>query len=173
MQGMTVPVADILGRPGEYRDITVAGRLEGVTATLARLTDEPIRAPVRLESVVEGILVTGKVHGETVITCARCLKEVPSGVDVELCELFTAPGHAPEGKQEDSYAVSGTEVDLEPMLRDAVALALPLKPLCKEDCLGLCSACGRELSGEACDCVQEETDPRWAALDSLRARLEA
>ena len=59
----------------------------------------------------------------------------------------------------------------EPMLRDALTLALPLNPVCKEDCKGLCAHCGNEMTSETCDCTQETTDPRWAELDVLRAGI--
>jgi uncharacterized protein len=91
-------------------------------------------------------------------------------VEVEVCELYTAPGHEAE---DDAYRVGGTEIDLEPMLRDALTLALPLNPVCREDCAGLCAHCGKDLNEGACDCVEDTTDPRWEALASLRAKLES
>jgi uncharacterized protein len=73
---------------------------------------------------------------------------------------------------DDSYRVTGTEIHLEPMLRDALTLSLPLNPLCKRDCKGLCSGCGVDLNVAACICVENDVDPRWAPLEALRARLE-
>ena len=169
MHEFSVSVAEILGRPGAYRDIQLSKPLTGVKIPLARLQSD-IDARLRAESVVEGILVTGTVHGDAVLQCARCLKQLPSGYEVDVCELFYGNGHAP-ATGEDAYSVKGVEVDLEPMLRDAVALALPLHPLCDEDCKGLCARCGRDLNLNACDCKEEEGDPRWAALDELRDRL--
>ena len=169
MHELSISVAEILGRPGAYRDIHLTKPLPGVKTPLARLQRD-IDARLRAESVVEGILVTGTVAGGAVLQCARCLKQLPSGYDVEVCELFYGNGHAP-APDEDAYSVKGVEIDLEPMLRDAVALALPLNPLCDEDCKGLCPRCGRDLNLNSCDCKEEEGDPRWAALDELRDRL--
>jgi uncharacterized protein len=166
-------VAELLGRPGEYRDVRLSEPLEGVRTTLARLAEDPISGDLRAESVVEGILITGGVSGATVVQCARCLKEFNSRVDVELCELFVTPGHeVRDSNADDTYRVSGTEIKLEPMLRDAITLALPLHPLCRADCKGLCAHCGTDLNAGECSCVEDETDPRWAPLEKLRARLE-
>lgn len=169
MQKFTVSVAELLGRPGEYRDISLQEPLEGVSSTLARLDERPLRAELRAESVMEGILITGEVEVEASVRCARCLREFSSDLSVELCELFVAPGHEAPG--EDPYRVRGTEIGLEPMLRDAVTLSLPLRPLCKPDCKGLCARCGTDLNQGACGCVDEETDPRWADLDAVREML--
>ena len=170
MRELTISVAEILGRPGEYRDVAIAQPLEGVELALAHLASRPLTGTLRLESVMEGILVTGSVSGDADIECARCLKTLASAVDVEVCELFTAPGHEAE---DDAYRVQGSEIDLEPMLRDAVGLALPLNPLCRADCAGLCARCGKDLNEGACDCVEDETDPRWDALAEVRAKLES
>lgn len=170
MQELRVSVAEILGYPGEYRDIRLDRPISGVRTALARVTEGPVHAELRAESVVEGILMTGTVRAGTVLSCARCLDEFPSQVGLELCELFAGPGHE-SSVEDEAYRVEGKEVDLEPMLRDALTLAMPLHPLCREDCPGLCARCGRRLDVGTCDCFQEETDPRWAELDALREKL--
>ncbi len=170
MQGFKVPIDKIIDRPGEYRDIRVQQELPEVSTALAVLSSDPIDAHLRAESVVEGVLVTGRVHGLARYACARCLEEIVGDVDLNVCEMYVAPGHeAPP--EEDSYKIEGLEMDLEPMLRDAVALALPLNPLCREDCAGLCARCGKDLNGGPCGCKEEEMDPRWAALSELRDKL--
>ncbi len=170
MQELRVSVAEILGYPGEYRDIRLDRPISGVRTALARVTEGPLHAELRAESVVEGILVTGTVRAGTTLSCARCLDEFPSQVGLELCELFAGPGHE-ASVEDEAYRVEGKEVDLEPMLRDALTLALPLHPLCREECPGLCARCGRRLDVGSCGCFQEETDPRWAELDALREKL--
>ena len=104
--------------------------------------------------------------------CARCLKEFESDVTLRVCELYAGPGHE-ASDDEDVYQVDGLEIDLEPMVRDAVTLALPLNPLCREDCKGLCATCGTDLNIGSCDCKEDDFDPRWAALSDLRQRLES
>jgi uncharacterized protein len=170
VQELRVSVAEILGYPGEYRDIRLDRPISGVGTALARVTERPVHAELRAESVVEGILMTGTVRAGTTLSCARCLEEFPSEVGLELCELFAGPGHEPS-VEDEVYRVEGKEIDLEPMLRDALTLALPLHPLCREGCPGLCARCGRRLDVGSCECFQEETDPRWAELDALREKL--
>jgi uncharacterized protein len=168
----TASVAEILGKPGHYRDLKVSKPLPGVRTELARLAGSPLEGKLRAESVVEGVLVTGNIMGRVQLTCARCLKDFEAEVSSSLCELFLAPGHeAPP--EEETYKVEGLEIDLEPMLRDALTLDLPLNPVCQPDCKGLCARCGQDLNAGACSCVDDDVDPRWAALSDLRDRLEA
>jgi uncharacterized protein len=172
VQDLTVSVAEILGHPGEYRDLKLAPSLEGVATALARLSRQPIDAELRAESVVEGVLLTGHVRGMSELTCARCLTDFREPLDLEVCELF-ASGAADVVADEDAYEISGDEIHLEPMLRDAITLALPLNPVCRPECRGLCATCGKDLAAGDCECVEETVDPRWAELDALRAKLES
>ncbi|HEV2754642.1 MAG TPA: DUF177 domain-containing protein [Actinomycetota bacterium] len=180
MQGFTYSVIDILGRPGEYRDVRIAAPLPGAATALARVASSPVEAALRAESVVEGILVTGSARADVTLECSRCLTEFQSDITVSVCELFTGPGH--EG-EEDSYEVTGTEIDLEPMLRDAIVLDLPLNPVCSLDCKGYCAGCGQNLNASGrlggraenegeCTCAPDDVDPRWAGLEALRTKLD-
>ena len=107
--------------------------------------------------------------GDATLKCARCLTEFRGPVALDLCELYTTPGH--ELPDDEAYRVQGSEIDLEPMLRDALVLALPLNPVCREACRGLCARCGRDLNDGDCDCEESEIDPRWADLAALREKL--
>jgi uncharacterized protein len=171
VHGFTFSVADILDRPGTYRDIRLSERLPGVGSVLARISDDAIIAELRAESVVEGILVTGTSRASVVLSCARCLRDFETEVRADLCELFAAPGHE-VSSEADVYEVRGIEIDVEPALRDAVTLSLPLRPLCRDDCKGICAGCGTDLNAGVCQCVDDDVDPRWAQLDALRAKLE-
>jgi uncharacterized metal-binding protein YceD (DUF177 family) len=170
VQELTVSVAEIIGRPGQYRDISITKPVPGLEVPLAHVGERPLAARLRLESVVEGILVTGGVEAVADLECARCLKGLTESVEVDVCELYTAPGHEAE---DDAYRVTGMDIDLEPMLRDAVTLALPLNPVCRADCAGLCARCGKDLNEGACDCTEDTSDPRWAPLAALRDKLES
>lgn len=168
MNAWVISVADILGQPGEYKDASRSAPVEGLETTLARVRESSLRANFRLQAVVEGVLVTGTVRGEAELQCARCLRASSDELSLEVSELFFAPG---AGAPDDAYVITGTQVHLEPMVRDAVALALPLRPLCRADCKGLCATCGRDLNEGPCGCAQEETDPRWAPLRALSDKL--
>ncbi len=166
MSGLTISVADILGRPGAYRELHLDAPVPGVTTALARLAPDPAHADLKAESVVEGILVSGTLRADATLECARCLKAFDTDLSVDVCELFVAPSHEAQA-DEDSYRVAGTDIDLEPMVRDTVVLAMPFSPLCRPDCLGLCERCGGDRNAGECSCPPE-VDPRWAALDSLQ-----
>jgi uncharacterized protein len=169
VQDLKVSVVELIGHPGAHRRLSITPSIEGVGTDLAALRSDPLGAELTLESVVEGVLVTGPVKGRVSCHCARCLREFGTPIEVVLCELFATPGHL---QDEDVYRVAGEEIDLEPMLRDELTLALPLNPLCASDCKGLCARCGSDLNEGACDCTEETIDPRWAALDALRDKLE-
>jgi len=129
---------------------------------------------LRLESVVEGVLVSGTVTGTVSGECVRCLDPVSRAIVVDLQELWTHPGREQEARRESSEdadedelpRLDGDLLDLEPALRDAVVLALPLQPLCRDDCPGLCSECGARLADDPGH-QHDTVDPRWAALQKL------
>jgi uncharacterized protein len=156
-----VDVRDLLGQPGSSRQVQVADRIEGLATELAEVPS-PVRLDVLLESVVEGILVSGPVSGRMAFRCARCLKPFSQGFSVQVTELF-APAPAEE---DDAYPLREGTIDLEPMVRDAVVLSMPFSPLCRHDCLGLCERCGGDRNLGECTCPPA-TDPRWAALEGL------
>ena len=160
---VSVDVRDLIRHPGSSRRIRVAERIEGLATELARVPqDRAVEATLLLESVVEGILVSGSVRGAMVLSCARCLRPVESAFSLEVQELFVA-GATP---RDDQYPLGEGDVDLEPMIRDAVVLAMPFAPLCRPDCLGLCPRCGEDRNVGACACPPPE-DPRWAPLRGL------
>jgi uncharacterized protein len=100
---------------------------------------------VQLEGVAEGTLVTATATAPLTGECARCLEPFTSATQVRLQELFAYEAPAPESDA-DGYVQDGDLLDLEPALRDALVLELPLAPLCSGDCPGLCVECGVRLS---------------------------
>ena len=77
------------------------------------------------------------------------------------------PDGEPPDEDEETYPLSGEQLDLAPLVHDALLLELPIAPLCRDDCAGLCAACGADLNEEACGCDQVAVDPRWEALEAL------
>jgi len=136
---------------------------------------------VRFEAVSEGVLVTGTAIAPLAGECARCLAPLTSSVTVGFQELYLYAEsrhdkhekHDKHDDQEDQdagelYHLDGDLLDLEPAFRDAVVLALPMSPLCREDCPGLCAECGEPLADAGPGHRHDEaTDPRWAALKQL------
>jgi uncharacterized protein len=127
---------------------------------------------LRLESVMEGVLVSGTAAVQLTGECGRCLEPVTETLTVDLQELFAYPdsttddtaGHTVE---DETARMEGDFLDLEPTLRDAVVLALPLTPLCREDCAGLCAECGERLDDLPEDHTHDAPDPRWSGLQDL------
>ena len=115
-----------------------------------------------LESVLGGVSVTGTVSAPWTGACRRCLAAASGVLDCPVRELYTE-----DGDGDETYPLDDDDVDLEPLVRDAVLLELPLAPLCRPDCRGLCPICGADRNVEPCDC-EAPPDPRWAALDVLR-----
>lgn len=126
---------------------------------------------LRLESVVEGILVSGVARARLVGECSRCLEPLTSSAEVDLQQLFVYPdlrGEVSDPGQDDLGVLVEDRLDLEPVIRDAVVLALPLSPRCRDDCPGLCATCGERLAELPADHAHPVNDPRWAALSGLR-----
>jgi uncharacterized protein len=159
-----------------------AGAMTTVTTTVpapAGLGDEvigvpegaPIELDLRLEAVVEGVLVTGTARMEAVGECVRCLRDVTLPVEVDVQELFVHDASREAGYESDDEVsqIQGDLIDLEPVVRDDVVLDLPFQPLCTPDCAGLCPTCGARLDDDPGHHHDAGTDPRWAALGGLVA----
>lgn len=163
MTALRCNVSDLLHHPASRRPehIAIPGRELGGVAG-ARLSSAPLVVDVMLEQVPDGIVVHGTVAAEYESECSRCLAPVRATFSVPVRELFE---HSPiDG---ETYQLEGDEVDLELPVRDAVLLDLPQAPLCREDCAGLCPACGIDHNLSACECDLNPPDPRWDALRAL------
>ena len=152
---------------------TVEAPADFGTDVIAVQEGQPIELELRLESVVEGVLVTGSAHATATGACVRCLDPVSHQVDARYQELFAyadrAAHHREVGADDDEaeqHHLVDDLIDLEPLLRDAVVPSLPFQPVCREDCPGLCSECGAHLAEDP-EHHHEVIDPRWAALQTL------
>ncbi|WP_370113701.1 DUF177 domain-containing protein [Streptacidiphilus sp. MAP12-33] len=141
----------------------------------------PVELELRLESVIEGVLVTGTAEADLKGECVRCLEPIERELEADFQELYYYPEAADrfkggsdsdEDEDDETYRLEGDLFDLEPVLRDAVVLALPLQPVCQDDCLGLCPECGARLTDDP-DHHHDAVDPRWAALQELSAASSA
>ncbi len=154
-------------RPGSMREVRFpAPAPEGLGGELISVpTGAEIDLDLRLESVMEGVLVSGTATAPLTGECGRCLEPISDTLTVDLQELFV---YAESDAQDDeASSMEGDLLDLEPVLRDAVVLALPLNPVCDEDCAGLCVDCGERLDDLPADHTHDAVDPRWAALRDL------
>lgn len=162
-------VADLLERPGASREVDLSLPMPEELSTPVASTAGPARMSGVVESVVDGLLVRGVLRVGLRLACARCLRPVDGEVSVDVVELFMDPADLDSDDEPDpGYEIRDGELDLGALLRDAVSSAIPYRPLCREDCRGLCAECGADLNVTDCDCAAQETDPRWEALRGLR-----
>ena len=160
---------DLVGRTGTHRRVehTVpapAREAGGLAMQVAEGDD--IAVEIELESVVEGIYVHGTVTAELEGECSRCLDPVEQDVDVRLDELFLYPEKVRAEEREDAVLLEDDEVRLGPLVLDALAMEADERPLCREDCPGLCAQCGFRMEDDP-DHHHDVIDPRFAALQGL------
>ena len=166
-----IDIRDLLGNPGMSRTAHLRGTLEGLGTEVATLkTDEPIEGDLLLESVIEGVLASGRLASTFALLCARCLKNFEQPVHVDVHELFTTN---PADGDADVYPLDAEGfMDPEQMVRDTLGLELPFSPLHSPDCQGLCSICGGDRNLGECPGDHPQIDPRWADLELVLQDLE-
>jgi uncharacterized protein len=146
------------------------GRKPGAERTFTRTVEAPAEMGYDVYAVPEGstILATGTFSARAAGECVRCLDPIDEAVVVGFQELYLydAPSSQEEADEED-HVLEDELLDLEPVLRDAVVLALPQNPLCAPDCPGLCPECGARLADDPGHTHGEAIDPRWASLSQL------
>ncbi|GAB2759792.1 YceD family protein [Streptomyces bullii] len=173
-------------RPGALQRLTrtvEAPKDFGIKEVVGVPEGAPVELELRLESVMEGVLVTGTARATAEGECVRCLEPLQLDVEADLQEMFSYPDADDRGRpkaepaddaeeDEDRLFVEDGLFDLEPVLRDAVVLALPMQPVCQEDCPGLCSECGVRLADDP-DHHHDAVDIRWAALQGFADTMKA
>ncbi|ELS56793.1 putative Metal-binding protein [Streptomyces viridochromogenes Tue57] len=174
-------------RPGALQRLTrevAAPKDFGIQGVVGVPEGAPVELELRLESVMEGVLVTGTARAQAEGECVRCLEPLQLDVEADFQEMFSYPDADDRGRHhhgaepgddaeddEDRLFLEDGLFDLEPVLRDAVVLALPMQPVCQEDCPGLCAECGARLADDP-DHHHDAVDIRWAALQGLADSLE-
>jgi uncharacterized protein len=122
----------------------------------------PVDLDLRLESVVEGVLVSGTATVAIAGECVRCLTPISDKLEIDVQELFVYPDS--EASEDEASRLEGDLIDLEPLIRDDVVLELPFQPLCRDDCAGLCVECGADLNADPEHTHDLAIDPRWEKL---------
>lgn len=169
---LQVDVKELKGKPGAQETLsgTVAAPADFATVLVGIPEASELNVDLRLESVHEGVLLSGAASAEVLGECGRCLDPLSYPLTVDVMQLFTWDGDIDE-EAEDTRAVSDDlTVDVEPVLRDLMVSALPFQPVCRQDCPGLCSQCGFRMEDDP-EHAHEQLDPRWAALSNLAAEL--
>jgi uncharacterized protein len=160
-----------------YRRTAPAPEGLGVEGVISVPQGSAVELDLQVESVVEGVLVTGTATVDVTGECSRCLDSLSDTLSVQLTELYAYPNSATEASTDADEVgrltgVNADLVDTEPAVRDAVLLSLPQVPLCAEDCAGLCPECGGKRAELGPDHQHETIDPRWAALVQRRSGIE-
>jgi uncharacterized protein len=138
------------------------------------LIKENIECDIVLFKKGSEITLTGSAKFSLTLQCSRCLEEFTTHEEENLSAHFvrreTYPNNQKEKLLESDIIVEYYDrdiIDLTQIIYDAINLSIPMKPLCKEDCKGLCPICGTNLNKETCNCQREKIDPRWEPLKKL------
>lgn len=154
-------------RPGSMRalhlTVPATSQLGGDLVRVA--AGSSVELDFRLEAVMEGVLATGQAYATVTGECARCLDPLEDQLTVDFQELYVYPES--DAEEDEASRLDGELLDLEPVVRDTVVLALPFQPVCEPDCQGLCLECGVRLSEVPGHAHADDLDPRWAALTAL------
>jgi uncharacterized protein len=162
--GLVLDTHELSRRAGVMKEITRTAEapLDLGIEVIGVPPGSPIEFSLRLESVGEGVLVTGTAVVQLRGSCARCLEEISSIEEFDIQELFCYPDK--ELDDDETSRIEADMIDLEPVLRDVVVPNLPFTPLCRPDCEGLCPECGANLNADPDHEHDEAIDPRWAHL---------
>jgi uncharacterized protein len=169
---LAVDVRELLSKPGAHKHVLVRAPLDHLATPVASVPpDRPVTVDAEVESVVEGLLVSGTVSATARVGCVRCLRQFDHELEVEVRELFAL---TPRDDDDEGYAVlPDGRLPLDTMARDALVLAFPAFPLHSPDCAGLCPVCGADRNTVDCGHTgTEDIDPRWARLAGLQDRLK-
>ena len=140
-----------------------------LTAAAHGYTEFSLAGPVIFKGQVtnngDGMFMVSGVYQATLqLTCSRCLSSFELPLTGEINALFGASALADAEGELAVHSFSGDNIELDDLLLSEISFALPMQPLCREDCRGLCPECGTNLNHDACSCVKETIDPRWAKL---------
>lgn len=185
----TVPVAQVASRPEQSKQIDADFPApSGIGDEIIGVKEgEPVHVSGSFDSIVDGLILNASINAPVHAECTRCLKPIKRDWTTHVTAFFPYKDErdnrnqpdevdiiAGEEESEDTYPLfdNGAFANLEALLRDTLVDELPLQPLCREDCRGLCSQCGVDLN-ENPDHVHETTDIRFAGLADLKAKLES
>ena len=172
----TLDISRLGRRPGDLIavDETIVSPSRIGLDLLAIEAGAPLHLDLQLQSLSDGVLVTGTVSAPTVGQCARCLSPISGDVNVRFTEMFADPDAVSEADTDDDDDddevghIVDDKVDIEQTIVDAVGLELPLSPVCSDDCPGLCPECGVALATAEEGHGHDVIDPRWAKLAELK-----
>ncbi len=155
---------------GEARHLKFVKEMETIFYRKEYLTfHKPVSINVTLVSTGDSILVTGWVWAELEVSCSRCLSPVVLSLKAPINSEYVGNlgSIGKRDKEVERRLYEDSEIDLQDEVESSLLVELPMKPLCQEDCRGLCPICGQNLNIKECDCKRETIDPRLAVLTEL------
>jgi uncharacterized protein len=159
-----IQISDMLAHPGTAR--TVEGTVPVSVAFVNAAVEDEVVFEVDLRSLTDGVVTRGTAHATAELICTRCLTTWSEQMDIPVEAVFRTN---PDLDADELPIDSGGWIDLGPVIHDEVALGLPARPLCKEDCLGLCPTCGTDLNGDPCEGHGDVVASPFAVLAQLLA----
>ena len=167
VNALVINAVELARQPGSVRHVDTVVALVELDAVDPRLGGDTgdagdVAVDLTLESTLDDIVVTGTLTVEWSDECRRCLRPLADALRIDVEERYA---DAPEL---DEFPIANGQIDLRPMVREEVLLAIPDAPLCRDDCPGLCPVCGIDLQSSPDHGHPEERDERWAVLDELR-----
>lgn len=161
MSSFRLLVTDLIGRPGAHRSETFTAEL-GLAMDLARI-DSPVEVAVRMDATSREIIAAGTVDYRLEATCHRCLTSIDRAGRARFSQVYRYDG--PDDDEDVLMVSNDGHIDLEQPVVDEVGLSLPLAPVCRDDCAGLCPTCGNDLNTDPCDGHEEESSSPFAVLE--------
>jgi uncharacterized protein len=170
MNPFIIDVSSLIQGAESVREIEVSGELSSIEfgGALVEFVS-PLRLVATLRKVNRGLSLRGGGQVEARLRCSRCLKSFSYSLKFKAIEVFAQPDdlrHLPN--EVEAFPITKGRVDLESVLRELIVLNLPFRPLCSENCQGICPHCGKDLNVESCHCQREVIDVRWNALKKLK-----
>ncbi len=159
---LRVNALELLRTPGTQRVVDVELEAGDLGIEDSRITG-PTRVHVIATSSIDGIVVQGLIEAPWQTPCRRCLTEANGVISVDVDEMYQR-----DVTDDQAFEFEGDQIDLAPAVREYVMIELPIGPLCRPDCAGICPTCGNDRNLEPCTCDNTVADHRWAALDELR-----
>jgi uncharacterized protein len=159
-----IQISDLLAHPGTAR--SVEGSVPVSIGFANASVDDEVSFAVEMRSLTDGIVARGEAHAVVELVCTRCLKTWSEEMDIAVEAVFRTH---PDTDADELPIDAGGWIDLGPVVHDEVALGVPARPLCRDDCLGLCPTCGTDLNVEPCGGHGDVVESPFAALAQLFA----
>lgn len=169
--GMIINVQELRMHPHTSQEFMVQSEFSHELLTNVRgHFSEPVKVSIKMENTGKAITGFGMVHTAINLVCSRCLSNIQYEVNAPISVIAS---NWPDDNTDATEACwlelqDNGDIDLSSAAEEAILFNLPLIPLCKDDCLGLCSGCGVELNTQKCRCEQQKIDPRWQKLKDLK-----